>query len=63
MEKTSYFYRKFLKILLLVFLVTLTVGIAKAQQNAEDIERKQAFEKQMETFIVEHLNENIDKIK
>ncbi len=63
MRKTHYFYRRNLKILLLGLFVTLTFGIASAQQNTVNAQQKQVFEKEMNAYITAHLNEEIAEIK
>jgi len=63
MKKSHYFYRRDLKILLLVLFVTLTIGIASAQQNTVNTQRKQVFEKEMNAYIATQIDKEIAEIK
>ncbi len=62
MRKSHYFYRRDLKILLLGLFVTLTIGVANAQ-NTVNAQQKQVFEKEMNAYIATHLNKEIAEIK
>ena len=63
MKKSHYFYRRDLKILLLVLFVTLTIGIASAQHNTVNTQRKQVFEKEMNAYIATQIDKEIAEIK
>ena len=53
--------KNYLKIILLIFLITGFGYNVNAQKNTE--ERKQLFEKEMNAYIITHLNEEIAEIK